>query len=292
MSRHSKNNTANSVFTYGERQKLKDYGTQKQRLGKESMKAFDRCSLCLHPVREPYCCGKGHIFCKDCLLENLYEQKKRVEEEVKAWELRQQRLNLEAAKKEEEKRQKQIEQFDKLELSVARVEAVSLPTRVPESEEEERARIIKQLKETAGGNVHLNREDKVKQSFWIPETTPDHAKKAEDKPSKKLTCPGSKPHEIKLKEVIKCQLARVGDVFLCHSCKDELAHQKISVIRRCGHVLCTKCVVSFCKTNETCLVCSGRFNFNLDVINLEESGSAFASHNAVEAVKYSSAFAI
>jgi nitric oxide synthase-interacting protein len=33
MSRHSKNNTAHSVFTYGEKKKLKDYGTLTERLG-------------------------------------------------------------------------------------------------------------------------------------------------------------------------------------------------------------------------------------------------------------------
>lgn len=53
MSRHSKNNTASPVFSYYERQQLKDYGTQKHRLGKESLKALDTCFLCLHKLVEP-----------------------------------------------------------------------------------------------------------------------------------------------------------------------------------------------------------------------------------------------
>ena len=36
MSRHSKNNTSSSVFTYAERKMIKDFGTQKQRLGVDS----------------------------------------------------------------------------------------------------------------------------------------------------------------------------------------------------------------------------------------------------------------
>jgi nitric oxide synthase-interacting protein len=53
MSRHSKNNTSRPIFTYAERQKLKDYGTIKQRLGKDSLKDFDACSLCLHNLVMP-----------------------------------------------------------------------------------------------------------------------------------------------------------------------------------------------------------------------------------------------
>lgn len=52
MSRHSKNNTSAPVFTYHERQKLK-YGTISERLGKDSMKEYDACSLCYHGVKEP-----------------------------------------------------------------------------------------------------------------------------------------------------------------------------------------------------------------------------------------------
>ena len=33
MARHSKNNTANSIFTYWERKKLRDWGNVEQRMG-------------------------------------------------------------------------------------------------------------------------------------------------------------------------------------------------------------------------------------------------------------------
>lgn len=53
MSRHSKNNTASPVFTYHERKKLKEYGTQEYRIGKESLKTVDQCGLCLNLLRDP-----------------------------------------------------------------------------------------------------------------------------------------------------------------------------------------------------------------------------------------------
>ncbi len=52
MSRHAKNNTASSYFTYHERQKLK-YGTQKQRIGKDSLTNFDWCNLSLATAKNP-----------------------------------------------------------------------------------------------------------------------------------------------------------------------------------------------------------------------------------------------
>ena len=53
MSRHSKNNTAHSIFTQGEKQMLKDWGTVTQRLGGDSIRPFDACNLCLQSVTNP-----------------------------------------------------------------------------------------------------------------------------------------------------------------------------------------------------------------------------------------------
>ena len=93
MSRHSKNCTAHSVFTYAEKQKLlrdgsSGYNTAKARIGADSQKQFDQCNLCLARVpfgaddekwsklTAPVCCSDGHIFCKECIIENLVKQKK------------------------------------------------------------------------------------------------------------------------------------------------------------------------------------------------------------------------
>lgn len=79
MSRHSKNNTAHSVFTYAEKKMLsKEYGTNKTRIGQDSQRIFEQCYLCLQRVIEPMICEMGHIFCKNCILENLLTQKKEI----------------------------------------------------------------------------------------------------------------------------------------------------------------------------------------------------------------------
>jgi nitric oxide synthase-interacting protein len=73
--RHSKNNNDLAYFTYEEKRKL-GYGTQRERLGKDSIKPFDACCLCLKPLIDPLACPKGHTFCKECILECLLAQKK------------------------------------------------------------------------------------------------------------------------------------------------------------------------------------------------------------------------
>lgn len=79
MSRHSKNNTANSVFTYGERKKLKqlnEWGEVTTRIGSDSQKKFEQCNICLKRMEEPTVCNKGHTFCYPCIIENIFTQKK------------------------------------------------------------------------------------------------------------------------------------------------------------------------------------------------------------------------
>ena len=79
--RHSKNNNDLAFFTYDEKRKL-GYGTQKERLGRDSIKPFDACCLCLKPFINPLCCQKGHVFCKECILECLLSQKKDMQRSV------------------------------------------------------------------------------------------------------------------------------------------------------------------------------------------------------------------
>jgi len=83
--RHSKNNNDLAYFTYEEKRKL-GYGTQRERLGKDSIKPFDACCLCLKPLIDPLACPKGHTFCKECILECLLAQKKDIKRKLIAHE--------------------------------------------------------------------------------------------------------------------------------------------------------------------------------------------------------------
>ena len=99
MSRHSKNCTAHSIFTYNEKLKLMrdsgqtGFGTNKARIGKDSQKRFDQCELCLNKVPDgsdkrdaAVVCKQGHIFCRECIIENLMKQKKDKDREFKLYQ--------------------------------------------------------------------------------------------------------------------------------------------------------------------------------------------------------------
>lgn len=114
MSKHSKNNTARGFFTYEEKKKLK-YGTirvcvfssicgcaleyrrdlghlilchlnEQQRLGRDSLRNFDSCFLCLQTAQNPLSCTEGHIACKECLYENIMAQKTEAQRLAKLYE--------------------------------------------------------------------------------------------------------------------------------------------------------------------------------------------------------------
>lgn len=118
MTKHSKNNTASSIFSYAEYKKL-DYGTKRQRLGNESMRRFDACALCLNRAREPLACTEGHLFCKECVYTDLLTQKK---------DIKRQKERLDAMKKEAEEertrvraaaRERVLLEFEKGQLGLA-----------------------------------------------------------------------------------------------------------------------------------------------------------------------------
>ncbi|KAF7316958.1 RING-type domain-containing protein [Mycena chlorophos] len=77
MTRHAKNATSSSVFSHAERQTAANhYGARKKRLGHESMREFDACTLCLNTARDPVVCKAGHMFCRECAMNDLLSQKK------------------------------------------------------------------------------------------------------------------------------------------------------------------------------------------------------------------------
>ena len=115
--RHAKNNTALGFFTKYERDRL-EWGTKRVRLGKDSIKKFDACTICLKLCSNPVMCPRGDLFCKECIYESLLTQKHRIKKQMIEYET----FQVETEQKKEEKnRKKEIDQFmkfDKLETSL------------------------------------------------------------------------------------------------------------------------------------------------------------------------------
>ena len=158
MSRHSKNNTGSSIFTYGERQKLKglnEWGEVSSRIGADSQKKFEQCSLCLGRIKDPVCCLKGHMYCRQCIIENLLFQKK--QNKIKKKEYNEKQSTIE--KINENKEQNEIQKIALLK----KVEELSTKKELDESSKEKSSIEKKQFV-----------KGETKNCFWIPEQTPSN----------------------------------------------------------------------------------------------------------------------
>ncbi len=89
MTRHGNNATNSAVYTYHERKKdtkASGYGTEHRRLGKDSIKEFDCCSLTLRPCRDPVVTPQGWLFDKEAVLKYILEKKEEYRKKLAEWE--------------------------------------------------------------------------------------------------------------------------------------------------------------------------------------------------------------
>ncbi|KAI0767548.1 hypothetical protein C8Q74DRAFT_1204412 [Fomes fomentarius] len=187
MTKHSKNNTASSIFSYAEYKKL-DYGTKRQRLGNESMRRFDACALCLQRARDPVACQKGHLFCKECALTDLVSQIN---------DIKRQKVRLEAMKKEAEEergrareaaRERVLREFEKGQLGLAATSRISTSSALDSSEPRGTKRkfdfdtsaveaLTQEAEEAALRQIEREQAEALKSKlpdFWLPSLTPTY----------------------------------------------------------------------------------------------------------------------
>ncbi|CDH50037.1 zinc finger nitric oxide synthase-interactingprotein [Lichtheimia corymbifera JMRC:FSU:9682] len=117
MPRHSKNNTASSVFTYHETKSL-DYGTKKQRIGRDSFREYNACFLCLQTARDPVACPEGHLACRECMYESILQQKQNIKREQRLMEQKVRDLDNLKARETEEAKQALLDDFEKTQTSM------------------------------------------------------------------------------------------------------------------------------------------------------------------------------
>ncbi|KAF9929047.1 hypothetical protein FBU30_001890 [Linnemannia zychae] len=326
MSRHSKNNTARGHFTYAEMQML-DYGTKKQRLGRDSMRDYDACFLCLQTARDPVCCPEGHIACKECIYENILAQKQEIQRQAKLIELQAAQEIKDQETRDQLAQQIIIDEFEKSQMGVlsktasVRTKSVSedaspaSPATPGESKNnkkrgfeldtEELERMSKQERIDIAKAI----EDEAKSkkpalpSFWVPSLTPS-TKKTEFKATKVHTvCTASEnEHKLSLKNLIpvKFEMAvedhdeseegQAKQSAICPICRKGFTNTtKMSILKSCGHVFCDSCCKQFVKKEGKCQTCGVKTK-EKEIISMTGEGSGFSGGGAKEAKKFDVAF--
>ncbi|CAF1048945.1 unnamed protein product [Rotaria sordida] len=248
MTRHSRNSTANAVYTYHEKQKDSStggYGTTQMRLSKDAIKEFDCCNLTLQPCIDPVITKDGYLFDKQAILEYIVHQKKlnarKMREYQKQLERKQQEIDEQNANDEQKKLNKFLEkeatysvnQSVKTLLSSKHQDQTlssflttpksllssSIPptpksTRISTNDDNHDETSATTTTSSSSSNLSNMAGNQATQlpSFWIPSLTPA-AKKAElKKPDQHVYCPISgKPITMKDLLDVKFKLANNVD---------------------------------------------------------------------------------
>ncbi len=254
MTRHSKNNTTAGSFTYAERQKL-NYGSKSSRCSKDNLRPWTHCHLCLKPAVEPTSCPRGHLSCRECVLEDILSQRSRFR--AKLAEEARERKEAEDKKEVEgeEKRRETLKEF------LIQQQQIGI----------KRSRFVVEVK---------------------PTTDPYTISKPQTTSTFQAVCiiGSDGPHPISLKSLIPVKFVEIEPkVPGCPSCLKPFASiTRARLNPKCGHVICDSCHTNL--KIVICLVCNGSV-LEGDLVVLEAEGTGFAGGGGiVETKRYDVAF--
>ncbi|XP_034254876.1 nitric oxide synthase-interacting protein homolog [Thrips palmi] len=278
MTRHARNCTAGAVYTYHEKKKdaeASGYGTERQRLGKDSIKSFDCCCLTLQPCRNPVISQEGYLFDKEAILEYVITKKNEVSRKMKEYEKQKRKEENELAELAAAEKSSQLHKFLKTEKNI-----VSTP--------------INAFKPTTTDKPSVSNmaDGRSKQlpSFWIPSMTPHSKKSALPKPDKTIYCPMSnKP--LKIKDLIDVKFTEVKDPddkkslivkenrYMCAVTHDILSNSvPCAVLRTTGDVVTMECVEKIIKKDWIHPLTSEKLT-EKDIIPLQRGGTGYSTTN-------------
>ncbi|CAJ0942927.1 unnamed protein product, partial [Mesorhabditis belari] len=299
MTRHGKNCTASAFYSYAERQrdaKASGYGTLHARLGADSIKEFDCCSLTLQPCKQPVITPDGYLFDREAILEYIVAQRKLIAKKTKEWEKQNEKEEELKKKAEEQERADLLKKFKTFEGTPAHKtlnEEKKLKRHAEGGFASEPAEKVKATgNEVASSNMHGEKSKKLT-SFWIPELNPTAEPSKIEKPSQKVLCPVSnKP--LKLKELLEVKFTPMPDdgAKSIYSkkvrCMCPVTYDALTNTTRCAYLKTSKVVVKWdvveklIKSEDT-WVDPINGETESDIIELKRGGTGYAATNEVKA---------
>ncbi|OWZ06743.1 Nitric oxide synthase-interacting protein [Phytophthora megakarya] len=271
MSRHSKNATATTHFTYREREAA-GHGTLKRRFGRDAQLAFGVCCLCLATThsRSPLVSPGGFVYCKECIYANLLAQKRSIQENLANYERfvesQDRRTQDELIEKERQTLQKALDAVEGAVVAAGPQDQGKMATQ-------------KLMEKVDRATDDDKREAMKKTSFWIPDCTPSQENKV-DKPDTKTRDPMSLD-EMKLKHLMPVKFEWDSSTegkhkVLCAVTKKEISHHRAVLLRPSGYGAAD---------HDACPVTGLKLR-KKDVVQLQAGGTGFSAHSTVEAKKY------
>eukprot|EP00735_Rhodelphis_limneticus_P011841 TRINITY_DN4997_c0_g1::TRINITY_DN4997_c0_g1_i1::g.16584::m.16584 TRINITY_DN4997_c0_g1::TRINITY_DN4997_c0_g1_i1::g.16584 ORF type:complete len:299 (+),score=62.23,sp/Q9Y314/NOSIP_HUMAN/40.47/4e-69,Rtf2/PF04641.7/0.00024,Rtf2/PF04641.7/6.7e+02,Rtf2/PF04641.7/1.2e-06,zf-Nse/PF11789.3/0.015,zf-Nse/PF11789.3/56,zf-Nse/PF11789.3/9.1e+02,U-box/PF04564.10/0.12,U-box/PF04564.10/1.9e+03,U-box/PF04564.10/36,zf-RING_2/PF13639.1/5.8e+03,zf-RING_2/PF13639.1/0.0012,zf-C3HC4_2/PF13923.1/7.9e+03,zf-C3HC4_2/PF139 len=281
MSRHAKNNTAAPVFTYHERREMeRAYGVNKARIGNDSVKEFDCCSLSLKPCRTPMVSPYGDVYEKEAIFEYLLHQRKQIAKQTELWEKQMAEKAKEVTDAEDRKKKEVLDRFDRQELGV-------MPERSPTEPPRLLAEATKAVSTIDGETLRLRAEERrvINDSeFWLPGKTPGAKASAVEKPDITPKCPMTgKPLRVKQLVEITFTPLKARDKaneggkarYMCPICYTTLTNAvQCAALKSSGNVVCKTCLDNVVKKDWIDPIASKKVS-EKDIIMLKR-GTGFA----------------
>ncbi|XP_062512863.1 nitric oxide synthase-interacting protein-like isoform X2 [Corticium candelabrum] len=289
MTRHGKNSTASSFYSYHEKRKDTaegGYGTISKRLSKDSVKGFDCCSLTLQPCQDPVVTSDGYLYDREAILECLLHQKKEIARKTKEYEKQ---------RKHQEKEQAELAAAEQQAKEEAFVKHENRITSAPIDPFKEVA-VAGSSKGSKSVSNMSGEKRKDLPSFWIPSLTPDAKPTSVKKPDKKTYCPMS-GKQLRVKDLVTVSFTRIDDAqdksliakevrYKCAVTHDALGNSvPCVVLKSCGKVVTTQCFERLIKKDMLCPITGQKLKDN-DIIALQRGGTGYSSVNELQAKTY------
>ncbi|XP_004522340.1 nitric oxide synthase-interacting protein homolog [Ceratitis capitata] len=292
MTRHARNCTAGAVYTYNEKRRdaaESGYGTKAQRLGKDSVKSFDCCSLTLQPCRNPVVTKDGYLFDKEAILQYVITKKNEYSRKLKEYERLRRLEETENAQELNLKQQKCIEKFVNAGKPVNETANSSKTAEVAVITASTSAAAIA----AAGGSISnmTNGNEKKLPSFWVPSECPNAGAVKAKKPESTIHCPVSgKPLKIKDLIDVNFTVLKDGDNsrsliakearYMCPVTHDVLSNAvPCAVLRPTGDVVTMECVEKLIKKDMIHPLTNQKLS-EKDIIPLQRGGTGYATTNS------------
>ncbi|XP_014676718.1 PREDICTED: nitric oxide synthase-interacting protein-like [Priapulus caudatus] len=279
MTRHARNATAGTVYSYSERRKDSSaggYGNQEKRLSKDSVKNFDCCCLSLQPCRTPLVSPDGYLFDKECVLEYIITQKKEIARKMKEYEKQSKKEATEMREIGQSEHRSKVEKFVAKEGSIMSKPLNPVKDGQPGASASSEASILEAEKKA-----------KALPSFWVPSLTPAAKKTAVKKPDKTVYCPMTgKPLKLSSLAPVKFTLINDPDekrslitreaAYMCAVTHDVLGNSvPCAVLRPSGNIVTMECVEKLIKKDMIDPTNGAKLKEN-DIIPLQRGGTGFA----------------
>lgn len=275
MTRHARNSTAGSVYTYHEKKRdaaVSGYGSHSQRLSKDSIKEFDCCSLTLQPCRNPVVSTDGYLFDKEAVLEYYIAKKKEIARNLKEYEKQNKREENEKNELKAAAHRSQVEKF------IATEKGESVSGDKPSTSQNT-------LSNMAAGKA------KELPSFWVPSQTPDAKPIILPKPDTSIYCPSGSGKVLKIKDLIDVKFTQAPNDepgksiisrqmrYMCPVTRDVLNNSvPCVVLRSTGDVVTTECYEKLIKKDMVHPLTGEKLK-EKDIIHLQRGGTGFSSVN-------------